>query len=155
MKKTTATLTILRCIVWGNAPVLSLTGVAKLVGTAFSEGKILLARDPMLPLAYWELFLLFGTLELVLAAGLLTSAKVVGWLTAVSVLSWCFVLYHSTALLLGIEDPCPCLGSAVAWIPILDGHARHAAFLLAVIMLSSSQVGLYILPRLETAELPA
>lgn len=79
--------------------------------------------DPILRLPTYQIYIVSLVIETYVAIKIVlfpsgkTSAWSLVWLTAV------FAVYHAGALVSNVREPCPCIGNALEFIPILKGRS--------------------------------
>lgn len=104
--------------------IISLTAIAK-IATYFSGGMILYQYEPLTQLPYRQFYLYAVIVEI------LTLFLCYSWRTDSTkyAVLFCFVFlcagYHVTTFVLAIPIPCPCLGEAQKWIPLILGDQSH------------------------------
>jgi hypothetical protein len=117
-------------------------GLIKLI-SAFGSSSILLLTDQLLGLQYKVIFLILGPFEVM--AGLIA----LFWLSTSSkarlilFMALSFLVYRLYSLFSGSNQLCPCLGSAVEWLPWLSGHQNSAMASTAIWLLLVSSWSLY------------
>ena len=93
-----------------------MTSVAKLYSATGSEG-ILDIADPIFRLSYRYLLVALGLVEIAIAGYILYGAANAVKCAVLASLSSCFIIYRVGVLVLGVPDPCPCLGTITAKLP--------------------------------------
>jgi hypothetical protein len=101
------------------------------------HSRALAIHDPLISISYRKLFFGIGTIELVIGVLQTMPIHVGIKLVPVIFLSWCFILYHVAAVVLRIENPCPCMGSLTS-VPLLETHGRLISFALSGFMFALS-----------------
>lgn len=121
--------------------VLVFVGAIKLLSMA-SGADILRMQDQLVGLKFWQLYLALGSMEVV--AGLLATFVLSRFTASVVLLGFgvLFLTYRVYALATGANHFCPCLGTAVDWIP---GLAAYQDRLLTSVALWFCLTGLWSL----------
>src|SRR2546427_2043297 len=104
-----------RFCVWASGCVLALSAILKLV-SAGGAARILFQADPIFGVTNQQLFIVLGLFEIWVVGVLLRGRNLRTKLLLIAALSTNFLLYRAGVWWLGLRQPCPCLGSAAAWM---------------------------------------
>jgi hypothetical protein len=127
--------------IYVSASALLLTAIAKL-GASFQPLPLLFAKDPILGISYKNIMIYIGTLELVIVLLLLFSKNTFIKLCSITWLGVCFMTYRVFHKLMGVIDPCPCLGTLTSWLHINRDASNLLLNTLSIFMVG---FGLYFL----------
>lgn len=126
--------------------LLLLTGAAKLVSVT-GISRSLEAHDPILGIAFSQIFLLVGVVELVVGVICLIGKKRKMQAIFVAALATNFLLYRLCLYLVGYEGPCGCLGDFTERLHIPAAGADIALKIVLLYLLIGSYSALVSLSR--------
>jgi hypothetical protein len=120
--------------------ILIVTGFAKVV-SAMGNARILALPDPVLGIAFRNLFWIFGVIEVAIGVSCLASRRFLLSGSLVAWLSTNFVSYRIALKLVGYHKPCSCLGNLTDALGIPPQTADTAMTIaLAYLFLTSYSV---------------
>jgi hypothetical protein len=135
---------ITRLFISSAGACLLLTAAAKLIST-FGEAHVLQAREPLLGIAFRDLFWLVGSIELAVGLFCLFGKRVGMQAALVAWLGTNFVLYRLGLWWVGYQKPCGCMGNLTDALHITPRTADTIMKVVLVYLLIGSYTTLYSL----------
>ena len=128
-----------KVFLWIAVGLLVTTATLKFVSAA-SHVKLLYYYDPVLGQKNRMVYIGAACFELLVAGYVIVVNKIVRKLFAILWLCINFLIYHLGLLLLGVQQPCSCLGNPAAWWPWLGTHQGSVTWVVLLFLLLGSLI---------------